>query len=74
MKEAKSFSTAGIPKILNANDIAECLGISRSAAYNLLNSRSFPTLRIGKRMVVAADKFAEWIDNNSGSLKEGERS
>ena len=51
--------------ILNAKQVAKCLGISKAGAYNLMNSADFPTLRIGKRMLVPEDKFAKWIDENT---------
>ena len=40
---------ANLPDVLNANMLAETLGISRAGAYQLLNSEDFPTLHIGKR-------------------------
>ena len=42
-----------LPAVLNANQLAAALGISRAGAYQLLNTRTFPTLRIGKRLLVA---------------------
>jgi len=41
-----------LPIMLNANAIAQTLGISRAGAYELMHSEGFPTLRIGKRMMV----------------------
>lgn len=54
------------PDILNANQLAEILGISRASAYQLLHMESFPTLRIGKRMLVPKDKLVMWIDQHTG--------
>ena len=54
------------PDILRAEDIARILRISRQSAYELLNSKGFPTLRVGKkRMMVPKDKFIVWVDENS---------
>lgn len=55
-----------LPNVLNAEQLARELGISRAGAYQLLHSEGFPTLRIGKRMLVPRDKLAEWIDKNTG--------
>ena len=44
------------------NIVAKALGISRANAYNLMRSKGFPTLKIGKRMVVPKDKLIAWID------------
>ena len=51
-----------LPLSLNANDIAAVLGISRANAYTLMRAKGFPTIFIGKRMLVPRDKFIEWMD------------
>ena len=51
-----------LPLSLNANDIAAVLGISRANAYTLMRTKGFPTIFIGKRMIVPRDKFIEWMD------------
>ena len=51
-----------LPLALGADDVAQVLGISRANAYNLMRSKGFPTLKIGKRMTVPKQKLMEWID------------
>ena len=51
---------------MNADQLAEILGISRAGAYQLLHQEGFPTLHIGKRMLVQQDKLIAWIDHNTG--------
>ena len=51
-----------LPLSLCANDIAAVLGISRANAYTLMRAKGFPTIFIGKRMIVPRDKFIEWMD------------
>lgn len=51
-----------LPIALKAEEVAQVLGISRANAYVLMHSADFPTLRIGKRMVVPKDKLIEWIN------------
>ena len=55
-----------LPAVLNANQLATALGISRAGAYQLLNTATFPTLRIGKRLLGPRGKLAEWIEQNTG--------
>ena len=55
-----------LPAVLNANQLAAALGISRAGAYQLLNMGTFPTLRIGKRLLVPRDKLIDWIEQNTG--------
>ena len=65
MKEDKVVC---VPKVMNAKAVAEYLGISKAGAYNLMNSGSFPTLRVGRRLLVSTDKFLEWIDEHSDGI------
>ena len=51
-----------ISNCLRAEDIQAILGISRAGAYQLMHRADFPTIYIGKRMVVPEDKFREWMD------------
>ena len=55
-----------LPAVLNANQLATALGISRAGAYQLLNTESLPTRRIGKRLLVPRNKLVEWIEQNTG--------
>ena len=50
----------------NFDELPAMLGISRAGAYALLHSRGFPTLQIGKRLMVPKDKLAAWIDRSTG--------
>ena len=51
-----------LPITLKAEELAAVLGISRAGAYTLMRSKGFPTIFIGKRMVVYRDKFIQWMD------------
>ena len=55
-----------LPAVLNANQLATALGISRAGTYQLLNTGTFPTLRIGKRLLVPKDRLIDWIEQNTG--------
>ena len=55
-----------LPAMLPATELAGALGISRAGAYALIHSKGFPTLRIGKRLMVPKDKLTQWIDHNTG--------
>ena len=53
-----------LPLMLNAEDIQAVMNISRAGAYQLMHRDDFPTITIGKRMVVPRDKFLEWLENS----------
>ncbi len=61
----KYTSLEQLPITLSANQVAQVLGISRANAYVLLHSKDFPTIRIGKRMIVPKDKFLKWMDEQT---------
>lgn len=61
MKRSHYTSYDQLPLFLNAELVAKTLGIASSSAYELMREASFPTLRIGSRMVVPKDKFIEWV-------------
>lgn len=51
-----------LPITLCAEEVASVLGISRAGAYTLMHSKGFPTIKIGKRMVVPKDKLVKWME------------
>ena len=65
MKKERPLYTSldQLPLSLNADDIAEVLNISRGNAYTLLHREDFPTIHIGKRMVVPRARFIQWMKN-----------
>ena len=69
MKVSNIRSYADLPLFLNANLLAQVLGVSISTAYELLNDPGFPTLRVGSRMVVPKEKFIQWAEGQSGGAK-----
>jgi excisionase family DNA binding protein len=54
-----------LPLSLRAEDVASVLGISRANAYTLMHAKDFPTIFIGKRMLVPRDKFLAWIEKQT---------
>ena len=59
------FSLSEVPVVLNANQLAGVLNISLTNAYCLLRSENFPTLRIGRRLLVSRDNLLNWMNENS---------
>lgn len=53
-----------LPVTLTADQVAQVLSISRAGAYTLMHSKDFPTIKIGKRMVVPKEKLVEWINKS----------
>ena len=59
----KKYSTYDeLPVTISADEVAMVLGISRANAYSLMHTKGFPTIFLGRRMIVPKDKFVEWIE------------
>lgn len=50
------------PIILTVSDVMEILGIGKRVAYELMDRKDFPTVRIGKLKRVNREAFFEWIE------------
>lgn len=69
MKLSVYKSYDDLPLFLNAKMVAQVLGVSISTAYEVMHEPSFPTLRVGSRMVVPKEKFIQWAEGQSGGAK-----
>ncbi|MBQ9662703.1 MAG: helix-turn-helix domain-containing protein [Oscillospiraceae bacterium] len=50
-----------LPFTLNAQQVADVLGVAKNTAYTLMHSEGFPTLHIGRRMVVPKEQLLRWM-------------
>ena len=66
-KEQELTDFSKLPMTLTAEQIASILSISRTAAYKLMHTKGFPTIKFGYRMVVHRDRFLDWIDVHMGA-------
>ena len=59
MQESTFTNYDQLPLFLNANTVAQVLGVSISSAYELMHEAGFPALRIGSRIVVPGEVHIE---------------
>ncbi len=57
-------------KTLNAKELAKTLGISLHLAYDLMRQDGFPTIHIGKRLLVNAKLLEIWLAKNCNFEEE----
>lgn len=69
MKRSDYTDYDQLPLFLNAEMMAKVLGISISSAYELMHETSFPTLRVGSRIVVPKEKFCQWVEAQTGGAR-----
>ena len=55
-----------LPLYLNADTVAKLLGISISSAYELMREKDFPSVRIGKRVIVPKENLQVWVETHIG--------
>ena len=66
MKNSMYKTYDELPLYLNADTVAKLLGISISSAYELMNEEGFPSVRIGKRLIVPKEKLQAWVEAHMG--------
>ena len=66
MKESVYKTYDDLPLFLNANLVAQVLGVSPSSGYELMHEPGFPVLRVGSCMVVPKEKYIQWMEEHTG--------
>ena len=66
MKKSTYTTYDELPLFLNADLVAQVLGISITSAYELMHEKDFPSMRIGNRLIVPKEKFKTWVDVKIG--------
>ena len=56
-----------LPILLNAEDVAKILRISRANAYVLMHSKEIHCVRIGKRMLLPKTELLRYIEENTSN-------
>lgn len=61
MSKLKFMQVENLPLVLTPMDVAEILGISRNTAYEIIHSKGFPVIKVGKQYRVSSDRFIQWL-------------
>lgn len=69
MKKSVITSYDRLP-LLNVKQFTDLLGVSESGVYELIQEDDFPSLRIGKRIVVPKEELRKWITAHTKGAKE----
>ena len=56
-------------EMLTVKDMYQRLNISRQQGYILVHRKGFPSFRVGKKILIPADKLQKWIEEG-GSANE----
>lgn len=61
MEEKKIFDRI----LWDYRDLVEYGGVSRRKAYEMLKDPNMPTIKIGSRRYMNAERFKQWIDQHT---------
>lgn len=53
---------------VTVDEMAKIVGVSRPTAYELIHKEGFPTVRIGRRIVIPLDSLKRWLEEQVGAV------
>ena len=54
-------------KLITVKEFVSEYGIGTNKAYEIVNSKGFPIIRLGKKILIVRDRVDEWLENNIGN-------
>ena len=54
-------------KLITVKEFVSEYGIGTNKAYEIVNSKGFPIIRLGKKILIVRDRLDEWLKNNIGN-------
>lgn len=66
--ELRTFKTTRIKKqkTMTVKEFCQEYGIGKNKAYEIINSKSFPMFRCGRKIIIIRSKVDEWLENQIG--------
>ena len=56
------------PITLTATDVSNILGCSKRIAYEVMERKDFPLIRVGRLKRVNRDAFFKWMESQQGEV------
>lgn len=53
---------------ITVEEMANVVGVSRPKAYELIHKEGFPSVRIGRRIVIPIDGLKRWLEEQAVSV------
>ena len=70
MKKSIYTSYDELPLLLSVTQLVDLMGVSEPSLYELIQEDDFPSLRIGKRIVVPKEELRKWITAHTKGASE----
>lgn len=55
-------------EILTVKELAEYLRVGHNVAYRLVHSKGFPTLKLGRKILIPVEELKKWISQNTNTI------
>lgn len=55
---------------VSVSELGEMLGIGRNAAYALVHQKGFPSVQLGKRIVIPLEGLRDWLARGGTEQRE----
>lgn len=66
------MTTATVPRLLTAREVAEALGLPKWRVYQLARDEGLPAVRLGRSLRFDADALAEWLQAGGTAADNGD--
>lgn len=53
-------------KTMTVKEFASFMGMGVNSAYNMVRTKGFPKIKVGRKYLVITDKIEDFINNNIG--------
>jgi excisionase family DNA binding protein len=67
MKGGDFMDLKDLPLVLKVEQVAEILGVSKRRAYEIMDLKTFPLLKVGRSKRVSRDAFFQWLEGQKVS-------
>lgn len=53
-------------EVLTVKEVSSMLKIGKNKAYQLMNSKAFPSFKIGNKLLITDEALYEWLQKSKG--------
>ena len=54
-------------KLITVREFASEYSIGTNKAYEMVHSKDFPMVKLGRKILIIKDRVDEWLENNIGN-------
>ena len=54
--------------VITVQEAADMMGLGINKMYELVNTKGFPVVTVGRKKLIIRSKFEEWLENNIGQV------